>query len=252
MSKVAVVTGVRRIGFYVAQFLLSKGYDLGILYKSSIKEVEELKTYADRLGLRVVALRADLSDPESYAGKVQKIYEELGKIDALLNVASPFEKTPLETLTPREFEKHWRAIVEAALFLTLEAARFMKKNEGTVKGRVINFGDQATFAGRPYKNFAAYLIAKGGLDTLTKVLALELAPEVLVNEIALGPVLPPNFGGGEKTEGWSDYLKRSTLLKRPVGIEDLLAATDLFLRTKSVSGEILTLDAGQRFLSKGY
>jgi NAD(P)-dependent dehydrogenase (short-subunit alcohol dehydrogenase family) len=250
--KVAVITGIRRIGFYVAQYLLNQGYNLAVLYRNSSAETEALKNYAKRLNLEVVTFKVDLSKPETYLGVPEKVYNHLGRIDLLLNVASPFGKTDLFKTTPGEFESYWKPIVEASFFLSREAARFMLLNTGEVKGRIVNFGDWATVFGNPYKNFSSYLIAKGGLDTLTKVLAVELAPHILVNEIALGPVLPPVINGKEKTERWNNYIEQKTLLKKPVGLEDVLAAVDFFIKTKSVSGEILTLDAGQRFVGKGY
>jgi NAD(P)-dependent dehydrogenase (short-subunit alcohol dehydrogenase family) len=250
--KVAIISGIRRIGFYIAQYLLNQRYNLAILYKNSSKEAEELKSYAESLDLKVLTFKVDLSRFETYSAVPERVYNSFGRIDLLLNVASPFGKTDIFKTTVEEFEGYWKPIVEASFFLSREAAKFMLLNKGEIKGRVINFGDWATVVGNPYKNFAAYLIAKGGLDTLTKVLAVELAPHILVNEIALGPVLPPMLEGKEKVEHWESYINQKTLLKRAVGLEDILSAVDFFVKTKSVSGEILTLDAGQRFVGKGY
>jgi len=250
--KVALISGIRRIGFHAARHLINEGYHLAVLYRTSSAEAEKIKTFGERAGLKVLTFKVDLSKPETYLGVPEKVYRHLGRIDLLLNVASPFGKTDLFKTTPEEFESYWKPIVEASFFLSREAVRFMLLNTGEVKGRIINFGDWASAFGNPYKNFSAYLIAKGGLDTLTKVLAVELAPDILVNEIALGPVLPPALNGREKPEGWENYLKNKTLLRRAVSLEDLLSALNFFLKTKSVSGEILTIDAGQRFVGKGY
>jgi NAD(P)-dependent dehydrogenase (short-subunit alcohol dehydrogenase family) len=252
MSKVALITGIRRIGFYVAQYLLNNGYELAILYRSSSREAEELKNYALRLNRKVLTFKVDLTDPNTYKDIPQKVYQILGRIDLLLNIASPFGAVDFFETEVETFRKYWTSIVEASFFLSQGVARYMKLNKGTVKGRIINFGDWSTVVGNPYRNFSPYLIAKGGLDTLTEVLAVELAPDILVNEIALGPVLPPMLNDREKTDHWSDYIKEKTLLGRPVNIEDILSAVDFFAKTSSVTGEILILDSGQRFVGKGY
>jgi NAD(P)-dependent dehydrogenase (short-subunit alcohol dehydrogenase family) len=252
MSKVAILTGVRRIGFYIAQYLLSRGYNLAILYRTSKGNVEELQSYAHSLGKEVIPFEVDLKLTETYRGIPKRVFETFGRIDLLLNIASPFGKKSFFEVTPEDLDFYYSTIVKAGFILSQESARFMLKNDGLPKGRIINFGDWSTVVGNTYKNFSPYLVAKGGLDTLTKVLAVELAPHILVNEIALGPVLPPNIGGIEKSHHWGRYIREKTLLGRPVEIGDILSAVDFFLKSKTVTGEIIVLDSGQRFVGKGY
>ncbi|RTZ67794.1 MAG: dehydrogenase [Aquificaceae bacterium] len=252
MSKVAILSGVRRIGFYIAQYLLTQGYDLAVLYKTSEDRIIELKEYAKSLGRKVVPFKVDLTSYETYRDVPRKVFQTLGRIDVLLNIASPFGKKDFFEVTPEDLDFYYSSIVKAGFILAQESARFMLKNTSPLKGRIVNFGDWATVRGNPYKNFSPYLVAKGGLDTLTKVLAVELAPHILVNEIALGPVLPPMLGNKEKNYHWEKYIKEKTLLGRPVEIGDILSAVDFFLKTKTVTGEIFILDSGQRFVGKGY
>jgi pteridine reductase len=252
MSKVAIITGVRRIGFYIAQFLLSQGYNLAVLYRSSLDRVDDLKEYAERSDKEVLPFKVDLSKTETYTGVPKKVFKHFGRIDVLLNIASPFGAKKVFETSEEDIDFYHSVIVKAPYLLSLESAKYMLKNNGSVKGRIINFGDWSTVVGNPYKNFAPYLVAKGGLDTLTKVFAVEFAPDILVNEIALGPVLPPMMEDKEKTNHWRNYIESKTLLRKPVGIEDILSAVDFFLKAKSVTGEILILDSGQRFVGKGY
>ncbi|HID79089.1 MAG TPA: SDR family oxidoreductase [Aquifex aeolicus] len=252
MPKVALLTGVRRIGFYIAQYLLTQGYDLAVLYKTSEIRIKELKDYAESLGRKVIPFKVDLTVYESYRDVPLKVFQILGRIDVLLNIASPFGKKDFFEVSPDDLDFYYSSILKAGFILAQESARFMLKNSSSLKGRIVNFGDWATVSGNPYKNFSPYLVAKGGLDTLTEVLAVELAPYILVNEIALGPVLPPMLEGKEKNDHWEKYVKEKTLLGRPVEIGDILSAVDFFLKTKTVTGEILSLDSGQRFVGKGY
>ena len=252
MSKVAIITGVRRIGFYIAQFLIGQGYNLAVLYKDSSDRVGDLQTYAERLRKKILPFKVDLSNPETYRWIPKAVFDTFGRIDLLLNIASPFGKKSLEETTEGVLRFYLSTIVEAVFILSKESAKYMFLNGIIPKGRIINFGDWATVVGNPYKSFVPYLIAKGGLDTLTKVLAVELAPDILVNEIALGPVLPPMLENREKTDHWLDYISTKTLLKRPVAIEDILSAVDFLLKAKTLTGEVIILDSGQRFVGKGY
>lgn len=252
MSKVAILTGVRRIGFYIAQYLLTKGYNLAVIYKSSLQRVEELKRYASSLGREIFPLEADLTKSSTYRDIPEKVFNRFGRIDALLNIASPFGKREFFEVKEEDIDYYLSAVVKSAFILSQKSALYMLKKEGPIKGRILNFGDWATVAGNPYKNFSPYLVAKGALDTLTKVLAVELAPHILVNELALGPVLPPSLNGEENPQNWSKYISEKTLFRRPVSMEDILSAVDFFLKAKTVSGEILLLDSGQRFVGKGY
>ena len=248
MSKVAVISGIRRIGFYIARHLLERGYNLAVLYKSSDQRVEELKQYAQRFNKKVLPFKVDLSKVETYEGIPEKVFEHFGGIDLLLNVASPFGKKEFFEVRAEELEFYFRAVVESAFILSQKSAIYMLKNETPVKGRIINFGDWSTAEGKPYKNFSPYLVAKGALDTLTKVLAVELAPHILVNEIALGPVLPPMLDGREKSDHWEEYIKEKTLLGKAVSVNDILSAVDFLINVETLTGEIITLDSGQRFM----
>ncbi len=252
MSKVAVVSGIRRIGFYVAQFLLSQGFNLAVLYRSSQSRAEDLIRYGESLGRKVVPFKVDLTDPSTYRDVPSKVFETFGRIDVLLNVASPFGRLSWKETSEEDLRFYFSAIVESSLLLSKGSAELMLKNRGPVKGRIINFGDWATAKGKPYPNFLPYLVAKGALDTLTRGLAVELAPHILVNGIALGPVLPPMMDGKEHSDRWEEYVKTKTLLRRPVGIEDILSAVDFLLKAKSITGEIVVLDAGQSYVFNAY
>ena len=247
MSKVALITGVRRIGFYIAQFLLSNGYNLAVIYRSSEQRVEELKSYAESLGRELLSYRVDLSNYKDYKGIPEDIFNRFGRIDAFINAASPFERRELFEVSEEDLDYFFNSVVKSAFFLSRGVAEFMMKNSGSVKGRIIHFGDWATVSEKPYKNFSPYLVAKGALDTLTRVLAVEFAPHILVNEIALGPVMPPMLEGREKNDRWREYIDKKTLLGRPVGLEDVLSGVEFLLKVKSLTGEIIVLDSGQRF-----
>lgn len=234
--KVALITGIKRIGRSVAEALLREGWCVSVVYNTSEDVYKELK---EGYGDRVLGIKTDLTQ-DNHQRIVEETYGHFGRLDAFLHLASPYFPTPLEELNPSHLYLHFKPIAEAFIFIAKHAFFHMLKNEGTVKGRIIAYGDWATNL-TPYRNYVAYFVAKGALHTAVKVLAREMAPHVLVNAIALGPVLIPDHVSEEK---WRDYLQK-TPLKRPVSVEDIVLLSLTLLRMDSMTGEILYLDSGR-------
>ncbi len=140
-------------------------------------------------------------------------------------------------------EKLWNELIgsnfKAPLFLSQAAAPYLKKQHGCI----VNIVD--IHAEWPLKNYVIYCSAKGGLATLTRSLALELAPEIRVNGVSPGPILWPENGE------WPDEFTRQriigkTLLKR-IGEPDDIAKTVLFLISDApyITGQIIVVDGGR-------
>ena len=214
---------------------MKEGWSVSVVYLSSDDKVKELSNYGEVFGIK-----ADLSQYESYKEIVEKTYERFGRIDAFLHLASPYEPTLLESVNLEDLNRHFLPIALAFLFLSRECAKYMQRNDGTVKGRIVAFGDWATNT-TPYKGYSAYFVSKGAMHTAVKVLAKELAPHILVNAIVLGPtVKPPDFS----PEKWESYIAK-TPLKREVSIKDVLGLTKFLLNVESMTGEIINLDSGR-------
>lgn len=235
--KKAIITGIRRIGHDIAKNLLEDGWTVGLVYKSSEHIYEELKkTFGDR----VFGVRADLSLWQECERATKELVNLIGGIDAFIHLSSPYEPTPLKDLREEDIEKHFKPIAQAFLVMCRELYPIMLQNDGSIKGRIVAFGDWATNT-TPYKNYSAYFLAKGALHTAVKVLAKEFAPYVLVNAIALGPtVKPPDF----PEERWQEYINK-TPLKRAVSMKDVVRLTHYLLEVESMTGEIINLDSGR-------
>ncbi len=106
-------------------------------------------------------------------------------------MASIFRRTPLATLAPADFDAMIAANLAAPYHTAIAAARRMlaQPGEDGIKGKIVNVGDWAT--NRPYKDYLPYLVAKGGLTTMTLALAVELAPHVTVNMVQPAMIDPP-------------------------------------------------------------
>jgi NAD(P)-dependent dehydrogenase (short-subunit alcohol dehydrogenase family) len=246
VERVALITGIRRIGKEIALELLRRGYDLALVYRTSREAVEELSGKALGEGRRVLPLEADLSDSSAYSYVVERTVSELGRIDAFIHLASPYMRTPTETLTREDLYLHFRPIVEAFLFISLEVYRIMLRNEGGIKGRIVAFGDWAVDH-TPYRDYVAYFISKGALHTAVRVLAKEFAPHVLVNCVALGPTLRPEDMEADK---WR-RITAGTPLKREVPLRDVVALVIYLLETEGMTGEIIRLDSGRHIAGSG-
>jgi len=236
-SKVALVTGGARIGQVVAHSLAARGCDLALVYRGSREAAEASAKAAISAGVRAITVRADATDEDQVAAAVKETHRVLGRIDILLNMASIYLSTP----NPKEAD--WSNAIDAnarSVFLFSTAAGPIMKQTGG--GRIINFVDWLPVSGRPrYRGFVPYYSSKAAVIGLTESLALELAPEILVNAIAPGPILePPGLTAEESAE-----VIEATPLRRWGGAAEI-AKTVLFLVDSDfITGDCIRVDGGR-------
>jgi pteridine reductase len=189
--KVALITGGRRVGGELALLLADRGWDVAMTYHTSREAIERTVAAVKGRGREGLAIAADLSRSEQAAEAVRRASEHLGRLDALVNMASVYRRTPFATLAPRDFDSLIAANLAAPYHTAIAAARAMLEQpaEDGIKGKIVNIGDWAT--DRPYKDYLPYLVAKGGLTTMTLALAAELAPHIPVAMIQPAMIEPP-------------------------------------------------------------
>ncbi|GAB6065985.1 SDR family oxidoreductase [Aquifex pyrophilus] len=246
MEKVAIITGIKRIGREVSKFLIDKGYNLTVVYFRSEEAAKEIKEYGAFKGKEVLTLKLDLCLSENTKRVVEETLNKFGRVDAFVHLASPYVRKPILETMREDLYNHFIPIAEAFFFISIESYKAMLKNEGDIKGHIVAFGDWATEIS-PYKNFGAYFVAKGALHTAVRVLAKEFAPHVPVNCIAPGPVLKAE---NYTQEEWEKILKR-TPMRREVSMKDILKTLDLLLTTNSITGEIIMVDGGRHIAGSG-
>ena len=169
---------------------------------------------------------------------------EFGSLDVLINLTSIYTRTPFATLRPEDFDAMLASNLTAPYWTAIAAARAMQRQPiiDGLQGKIIHFTDWAV--DRPYRDFLPYLIAKGGLVTLTKGLAVELAPTITVNAIAPGTVEPPPG----LSEAQREHIIQSSALRRIGSASDVIGAVMYLLEgTDFVTGEVFRVDGG-RFL----
>ncbi|MEQ1772944.1 MAG: pteridine reductase [Burkholderiales bacterium] len=240
-GKVVLVTaGARRVGAAICRRLHAAGAQVMVNYLQSAKEalalVNELNTQrADSAAM----VKADLLARGAPELLVKTTLRTFGRLDALVNNASSFYPTRVDKLNENAWHDLIGVNLKAPLFIAQAAARELKKRRGCI----VNIVDiHAEF---PLKDYVIYSIAKGGLATLTRSLARELAPAVRVNGVSPGPILWPDSDIWKNPKTRKNIVDR-TLLKR-VGEPDDIARTVEFLIVGApyITGQIIAVDGGR-------
>jgi len=236
---IALMTGAaRRIGAGIARHLHARGYALVLHCRDSRVEAEALARELEtiRPGSTLI-LQADLVDVERLPDLVMQTVQHFGRLDALINNASAFYPTPLETATPAQWEDLFASNARAAFFLAQAAAPYLKAS----RGAVVNIAD--IYAETPLRGYPLYSISKAALVMATRALALELAPEVRVNAIAPGAILWPEHGHDVERER---QLIANTPLARLGQVEDIAEAVHWLLTgAHYTTGQVLRVDGGR-------
>jgi pteridine reductase len=224
----ALVTGAaKRLGRAIAQTLHGAGYRVAVHYRTSRAEAEQT---AALLGGAPLIQGDQAKDPERI---VQEAARALGGLDLLVCSAARFERVPSEQLPRGQFEAMLSSNLTGPFYLMQAALPHLRARRGSI----VTLLDVCGTA-QVWKGYAHYAASKAGLAALTRLLALEWAPEVRVNGVAPGAVLPP-----EGTDA-APLAKRIPLGR--IGAPEDAARAVLFLaREPFITGEILTVDGGR-------
>jgi NAD(P)-dependent dehydrogenase (short-subunit alcohol dehydrogenase family) len=233
---VAVVTGgAVRLGRAISLALAHEGAAVFIHYNRSAGPAEDLRDEIIAAGGTAVAGSGDLSDQRKAAEIIAAASDALGHVSVLVNSASGFPADNITNLDVDAWQSTMNLTLGSPLFLT---QAFAAEVPADGSGAVVNITDIKTM--RPYKEHLSYMLAKGGIDTLTRATALALAPNIRVNAVALGVILPPP-GEGEE---YVNALAAALPLQRAGGAQ-VVADTVVFLaKNDFITGEIIHLDGG--------
>ncbi|MDN5753270.1 MAG: pteridine reductase [Nitrosospira sp.] len=237
---ILITGGAKRVGAATCRWLHARGANLAVHYRASVEEAQALQAEFNRIRPGSVALvQADLLDIARLPHLIDETVQRFGKLDALVNNASSFFPTPVGKITEKAWDNLIGSNLKAPLFLSQAAAPQLRKQHGCI----VNIID--IHAEWPLKRYVVYNSAKGGLASLTRSLALELAPEIRVNGISPGPILWPE-NGEWKEEAARRHIIDRTLLKR-TGEPDDIARTVSFLIAEApyITGQIIAVDGGR-------
>lgn len=237
-GKVALVTGgAIRVGRAISLALASAGCHLFIHYGRSAGPAEETAAAAAAYGVTTHIFSADLRDPEETDGIMAAAVAAFGHVDILINNAAIFEAGGLAETTADQWERQMAINLRAPFFLSQAFARQLPPG---ARGQIVNITDARVL--RPGADHLAYRLTKAALVDLTQALALELAPRIRVNAVALGAILPPP---GED-ESYLQALAEKRVPLRRAGNAEMVAANVLhLLQQPFLTGVILPIDGGQ-------
>lgn len=238
-GKVVLVTGsARRVGSAIVRQLHQAGASVALHYRAATAEAEALaaELNAGRPG-SAITLQADLLDISLLPVLVTNVLTHFGRLDGLVNNASSFFPTAIGQIDEMAWDDLVGSNFKAPLFLSQAAAPALRASGGAI----VNITD--IHAERPLQGYPLYSAAKGALLTLTRALAVELAPDVRVNAVAPGPILWPDDGQFDDPERVD--IVRHSLLKREGAPEDIAGAVAYLLSAAYVTGQVINVDGGR-------
>ena len=235
---VALVTGgARRIGRAIVEDLARNGWAVAIHYRSSAEDAEKLAAEIVVAGGKAAALKCDLGDLDEARRLVEQVAKALGALTLLVNNASIFEKDTVGNLDGALWQRQFAVNLAAPVFL---AEAFARQVPADSEGNIVNLLDQRVF--RPTPDHFSYQITKSALLAATETLAMALAPRVRVNGIAPGPVLP---SANSTPERFAEFVAALPMRRQP-DLADFGRTVRYFVENRSITGQVIALDGGQR------
>jgi pteridine reductase len=239
-GRAALVTGAAvRIGRALALALASRGMRVVIHHHTSAAAAERVVAEICAAGGEAVAAQADLRDLEALPRLIDAGVAAFGAVDVLINSASIFQRGTLLETTPESWEQHFAVNLRAPFFLAQAYARRLAPEQ---RGHIINLADWR--AVRPGSHYMAYILTKSALLTLTQSLAVALGPQIQVNAIAPGAILPPP--GGD--DGYFERAARRIPARRVGSPEEIVRAALYLLDSDFVTGETLYVTGGEHLV----
>lgn len=245
MSRALVTGAAKRLGREMALCLARRGHDVAIHYSASADAAKATAEEARALGVKSVALQADLLDEDQTGALVGRATEALGgPLTVLVNNASTFDYDNIRSASRKSWDRNLGTNLRAPFMLTQAfAAQCPPAERGPdgarALGLVVNMLDQRVRKLTP--EFMSYTIAKMGLWAFTQTAARALAPHVRVNAIGPGSTLK----GAHQSETQFNAQRAASILERGANAADILAALQYFLDAPAVTGQLLCVDGGQ-------
>jgi len=234
----ALITGgAKRIGREIAIYLAASGYDIVINYHKSQKEAQKLSQEIKKKYLvKCEIIAGDLNDISQVKNIAEFMIKKFSNWNLLINNSSIFDKSKFLASQDIELFNNLNIHLISPLILSKEFAKNVVKNK-IKNAQIINMLDKNIV--RFETSYFYYLLSKKFLAEFTKMSALELAPEVRVNGIAPGFILPE-----EKVELRLSDLEKKLPIKKQGDVKNIVQAVDYLLKNDFVLGEILFVDGG--------
>jgi len=244
-NKVAMVTGSSRgLGKALAIELAKQGYDIVVNYARSRSAAEETVKEIEALGRRAIMIRANVGDVKKLRTMFEQVKEEFGRLDVFVSNAASGVLRPIMELEETHWDWTMNINAKAMLFGAQEAARLMDKG-----GKILGVSSLGSI--RYLENYTTVGVSKAAIESLTRYLAVELAP--------LGITVNTVSGGALDTEALKHFPNRDELLEdarintpagRMVEIDDMVKAAMFLISADSdmIRGQTIIVDGGRSIL----
>ena len=244
MDKIVLITGASKgIGRSTAIEFAKNGYNIILNYNNSIDEAKELKILLEeKYKVECLAIKADITIEEEIDNMINKAIEKFNHIDVLVNNAAIAIDTTFEDKTKENFQKILDTNLIGTFLVSKKVAKYMKEKE---KGCIINISS-TNGIDTYYPYGLDYDASKAGVISLTKNLAVELAPKIRVNTIA------PGWVNTEMSKDLSEEFRKeecNKILLNRFAEDYEIAKVIYFLSTEDASyinGSIIRVDGGKK------
>jgi pteridine reductase len=236
-SRTAIVTGgAVRLGKAMAMALGVRGVRVAVHYNQSVGPALEVVQQIAAAGGAAIAVQADFTQPRQAPVVLERAAAQWGPIDILVNSAAIFEPGNWDDTTEENWDRHFDVNLKSPFFLTQAFARHVGRER---RAHIVNIADWRGV--RPGADHVAYTLTKAALIAMTRSMALALGPNIQVNAIAPGLILPPPGRGPE-------YLERRAACipaQRPGSVAEIVKALLFLLESDFVTGELLYVTGGE-------
>lgn len=234
MATAFITGGSKRIGRFIGEKLAANGYNIAIHYNTSIQEAKDLASYLkSKYAVKSKIYKSDFSDTSQAKQIIEDVFADFPDLNILVNNASIFKRAFAKDTDEELFDNLFNVNFKFPYFLT---KYFAKKCN---KGSVINILD--TKVDLNQSAYLPYILSKKSLRDFTLMAAKEFAPNIRINGIAPGFILPPS--------GQEDYYEKLALKRVPlqrVGNPEDISKSVLFLAESDfITGQILFVDGGE-------
>lgn len=230
----ALVTGgAQRIGHGIVLALAEMGFDIALHYNHSRAQAAKIADEIRNMGVTCEIFPCDLANETETAKLITQVKKKFPRFNLLVNNASIFEKSTFDVKQLKLFQNHFNINLKAPFILSSEFKRICRR------GQIINILD--TDITKNKTTHVAYLLTKKTLADLTQMAALDFAPDIRVNGIAPGLILPPKGA----TEKYLEQRAQKVPLKRKGNVNYIAQSVKFLIQNDYLTGQFLFNDGGE-------
>jgi NAD(P)-dependent dehydrogenase (short-subunit alcohol dehydrogenase family) len=240
-QRTALVTGAaKRVGRAIVEGLVDAGYAVAIHCNRSRDDGVALAAEIEKRGGRAMVVLGDLAQSSVPQSLIAECVAAIGPLSLLVNNASLFESDTALDLDAEQWARHFDINLRAPCFLASAFAKHVADHADRITDpSIVNVIDHRVWKLTP--QFFSYTLSKAALLAATQTLAQSLAPLIRVNGVGPGPTLPNHHDGQAGLEREA----AGVLLRRPSPPQDIAEAVLYLARARSVTGQMIAVDAGQ-------